>query len=404
MRLCRIRPELVRHPLPDVAAEVRRQLDGLQLAVPRGEVAVTAGSRGIAQIPLILRTVGDWLRERGAKPFAVPAMGSHGGATAEGQRRMLEGLGMTATALGMDIRASMEVARLGAVSTGDVWMDRQCFAAAGVVVVNRVKLHTCFAGPLQSGLVKMMVVGMGKVNSARTFHEARAARMRDMLVEMGALVLNSGKILAGLAILEDGCDQTAEIHALRPDEILQQEPLLLERHRRYFPRLPVDDLNVLIVKEIGKNYSGSGMDTNVIGYRGIKGGEDLDRPRIRVIAALGLSEQSQGNAFGVGLADFITRRLRDAMDEAKTLTNVLTAGEMIRAKIPATLPDDEQLIGAIAARFGERRWMFIANTLHLETLYVSEDLLPELRGRADCAVDSEPFAPRFEGGKLELTF
>jgi hypothetical protein len=228
--------------------------------------------------------------------------------------------------------------------------------------------------------------------------------MRDMLVEMGALVLNSGKILAGLAILEDGCDQTAEIHALRPDRILQQEPLLLERHRRYFPRLPVDDLNVLIVKEIGKNYSGSGMDTNVIGYRGIRGGEDLDRPRIRVIAALGLSEQSQGNAFGVGLADFITRRLRDAMDEAKTLTNVLTAGEMIRAKIPATLPDDEQLIGAIAARFGERRWMFIANTLHLETLYVSEDLLPELRGRADCAVDSEPFAPRFESGKLELTF
>jgi len=402
MKVLRVRQGLVSRPLADIGGEVRRRLDALQLAVPRGPVAVTAGSRGLANAPAILRAAGEWLRARGAQPFLAPCMGSHGGATAEGQRAVLAALGVTEAATGMEIRSSMETVRLGAVSAGDVFMDRLCYEAAGVLVVNRVKLHTAFAGPVQSGLLKMMVVGMGKIDSARTFHNAPHAEMADMLREMSGMVLASGKILAGLAVLEDGLEQTAEIHAARPAEIPALEARLLRRYRRWFPRLPVDRLNVLIVDEIGKTYSGTGMDTNVIGYRGIKNYEDLRRPAIRIIAALGLAPASGGNAIGVGLADFITRRLRDAIDERQTLVNALTTGEMIRAKIPATLADDQELVETLERRYGGRRWAFIANTLRLETLYVSEDLADEVRVRPRCAVEDEPVEVGFKNRRLQL--
>jgi hypothetical protein len=317
---------------------------------------------------------------------------------------MVESLGVTEAAMGMPIRSSMEVVQIGEVRTGPVFMDRFCYESAGVLVVNRVKLHTCFAGPVQSGLTKMMVVGMGKIRSARTFHSAGAWAMKDMLLEMGQYVLDSGRILAGLAILEDGYDQTAELHAIRPGEILRREAELLQRHRHYFPRLPVESLEVLIVRTIGKTYSGTGMDTNVIGRRGIHGFEDLSEPRIRVIGALELSPTSQGNALGVGNADFITRRLRESIDEEKTLINTLTTGDMDRAKIPATLADDETLVRVIAERYGERRWMFIPNTLHLETLYVTEDLVGELSLREGCRVAKRPEELRFRGGVLDLSF
>jgi hypothetical protein len=404
MKLYRVRQKLVSNPLGDIAGEVRRQLDSLELDVPQGDVAITVGSRGIANIPAIIQAAGDWLRRRGASPLMIPSMGSHNGATAEGQRSMIESLGMTEAAMGMPIRASMECVKVGSVSTGDVWMDRFAYESAGVLVVNRVKLHTCFSGTVQSGLVKMMVVGMGKIRSAETFHAAPSPQMNEMLIEMGQLLVNSGKIWAGLAILEDGFDQTAELHAVAADRILVREPKLLQRHRTYFPTLPVDDLNVLIVDEIGKTYSGTGMDTNVIGYRGVKGYEDLEKPRIKIIAALGLSTASQGNAIGIGLADFTTQRLRNAIDEHKTFINVYTTGDMERGKIPVTLPDDETLVAKIRFRYGDQRWMFIPNTLHLEDLYVSEDLRDELASHPRCQVDPEPTSLRFRDGRQQLQF
>ncbi len=404
MKLLRVRQKLVANPITDIHAAVRAQLDSLGLAVPQGEVAITAGSRGIANIPEILRAAGDWLRERGARPFLFPAMGSHNGGTAEGQRAMLESLGMTERATGMPIRASMDVVKLGTVSTGDVWMDRIAHESAGVLVINRVKLHTCFAGPVQSGLTKMMVVGMGKVPSATTFHSAPTPQMKDMLLEMGQVVLDSGKIWGGLAILEDGLDQTAELHAVRPADILKREPQLIERHRHYFPSLPLDHINVLVVDTIGKTYSGTGMDTNVIGYRGVRDGEDLTKPVIHIIAALTLVEASHGNAIGVGLADFITRPLRDAIDEQKTFLNSFTTGHMGRAKIPVTFRDDEQLIEMLSSRYGTHGWLFIPNTLHLETLYASEDLRDELVANPICRVDSEPIELKFQNGRHQLAF
>jgi hypothetical protein len=228
--------------------------------------------------------------------------------------------------------------------------------------------------------------------------------MKDMLLEMGQVVVDSGKIWAGLAILEDGFDNTAELHALAPGEILSRERELLERHRHYFPRLPLDDINVLVVDSIGKTYSGTGMDTNVIGYRGVRDGEDLTKPYIHAIAALNLSQASQGNAIGVGLADFITRRLRDAIDEKKTFLNSFTTGHMIRAKIPLTLADDKELVETLAGRYGDKRWLFIPNTLHLETLYASADLRKELAAHPLCTVDPEPIELAFAGGRHELSF
>ena len=357
MNLFRIGQQLVSSPLADIEGEVWRQLDSLGVR-PRGRIAITAGSRGIQNIARITKAAGAWIRGQGAEPFLVPCMGSHNGATAEGQRAMIESLGLTESGTGMEIRSSMDVMKVGSVSSGDVWMDRHCAGADGVLVLNRIKLHTCFSGPVQSGLTKMMVVGMGKIRSAETFHSAPTPEMKDMLLEMGALLVSTGKIFAGLAILEDGFDRTAELHAVPAAEILAREPALLERHRYYFPSLPCEDIRVLVVGEIGKTYSGTGMDTNVIGRRGIHGFEDLNRPRIQVIAALALSEASKGNAIGVGNADFITRRLRDAIDERKTFLNVYTTGEMRRMAIPCTLADDEEVVDKIRHRFGEDGWMF----------------------------------------------
>ncbi|MEY5063158.1 MAG: hypothetical protein RLZZ112_1122, partial [Verrucomicrobiota bacterium] len=379
MLLYLIEQQLASVPLPDVTREVHKALDGMKLSPPKGEVAITAGSRGITNLVTITKAAGDWLRDHGAQPFLVPSMGSHNGATAEGQQAMVESLGLTREATGMEIRSSMECVKVGTVESGDVWMDRHCFESAGVLILNRIKLHTCFAGPVQSGLTKMMVVGMGKIRSAETFHSARPDRMPRILEEMGSLLVKSGKIWAGLALLEDGFDETAEIHALPAKEILNKEPALLERHRHYFPALPCENLNVLIVDEIGKTFSGTGMDTNVIGRRGVHGFEDLTKPKINIIAALGLTAKAQGNALGVGLADFITRRLRDAIDEDKTRVNALTTGDMQRMAIPCTLRDDEELVQTLRQRYGDRRWMFIPNTLHVEKLFVSEDLAAELR-------------------------
>ncbi|MBB81926.1 MAG: DUF2088 domain-containing protein [Roseibacillus sp.] len=405
MEVHQVHQKLISNPLTDLESRVYREMDSLGLPPPGGEVAITAGSRGIDNIVAITRAAGNWLRKNGAIPFLAPCMGSHNGATSEGQLAMVRSLGLTEEATGMEIRSSMEVVQIGEVETGKVWMDRHCFEASGVLVLNRIKLHTCFSGPVQSGLTKMMVVGMGKIKSAETFHSAPTPTMKDMLLEMGECVINSGKIYGGLALLEDGFDRTAEVHAVRPEDILNREPALLERHRSYFPSLPVDELNVLIVSEIGKTFSGTGMDTNVIGYRGVNGYEDLIRPRIQAIGALALSPASQGNAIGVGLADFITRRLRDSIDEQKTFTNVFTTGDMRRMAIPCTLKDEQEVVRRMSERYGEQRWMFIPNTLHLETLFVSSDLARELADNENCEVRPDTITLDFDSeGRHRLKF
>jgi hypothetical protein len=422
MKLLRVRQKLESNPIADISAAVCEQLDRLDVDVPRGEIAITAGSRGINNIAAILRAAGGWLHQRGARPFVIPAMGSHNGATAEGQAAMLEALGITERSVEMPIRSSMECVKIGEVEdcglriaecglnasrnpkSNSVWMDRYAYESAGVLVVNRVKLHTSFSAAVQSGLAKMMAVGLGKIGGARTFHDVPTSQLAQRLLAMRDIVLASGKIWAGLAILEDGYDQTAELHAVRPADFAETEPQLIERHTKYFPRLPIDDINVLVVDTIGKNFSGTGMDTNIIGFRGDRYGEDLDRPRIKAITALNLAEASHGNALGLGLADFITRRLRDAMDEEKTYLNAFTTGSMQTVKTPMAFRDDEELFTRLAERFGEEGWIVIPNTLHLETLYASPDLRDVLAANPTCNVDRQTVEVTFRGGRHQLTF
>lgn len=403
MKLHRIRQRLHSNPIADIPAAVAKALDSLPSDVPQGPIAITAGSRGIANIAAITKAAGDWLRNQGGQPFLVPCMGSHNGATAEGQRAMIESLGLTEPAMSMPIRSSMEVVEIGETFTGPITVDRNCYESAGVLVLNRIKPHTCFTGPIQSGLMKMMTIGMGKINGARTFHKVPTKDKADAIIAMGEAIVATGKIFAGLGIIEDGYDQTAELHALAPNQFAQQEPNLLHRYTtQYFPKLPVDDLDVLIVSQIGKTFSGVGMDPNVIGRRGMAGVPDFPSPRIHSIAALDLTPASQGNALGFGLGDCITQRLHDAIDFKKTRINAETTGDMDRIKMCHVAKDDEAAFDWCANRSGTDRWLVVPNTLHLDSIYASEGLIDELGSRLNCYAEEEPVEATFADGQLQL--
>lgn len=410
MKLFRVHQRLTSRPLADVSKEVRNQLNHLRSrqSIPQGPIAITGGSRGIRNIGSIIRHVGEWLREQGAEPFLIPCMGSHNGATAEGQADMLRALGMSAQAVGMPLRSSMKVVSVGTDDmTGEpVWMDRLAHEAAGVLVINRVKLHTSFGGPpygthCESGLVKMMTVGMGKLEGAKAFHAIGAADKPAALNRMGQVVVQSGKLVGGLAILEDGYDQTAELHALTPSEIIAREPGLLAHYAdTYYPTLPVKELNTLVIGTMGKNYSGTGIDTNIIGRRGLSDVPDLPTPQIKQIAALDLSAASHGNAVGVGLTDVITQRLRDKIDTEKTRLNATTAGEPSKAELPIVLPNDESVCNWLGEQQGESRWMLIPNTLHLGQLYVSTDLAEEIGQAPLCDREMHEIEMVFDKGNF----
>lgn len=405
MKLHRVRQKLISNPISDIPAAVNAALDARGGQVPQGPVAITAGSRGIANIAEITRAAGDWLRAQGAEPFLVPCMGSHNGATAEGQRAMVESLGMTEQAMGMPIKASMDVVEIGETFTGPITVDKYCYESAGVLVLNRIKLHTCFTGPIESGLMKMMTIGMGKINGARTFHKVPCNDKAKAIFAMGEAIIGTGKIFAGLGIVEDGYDQTAELHGLAPEQFSTEEPKLLTRFREhYFPKLPVDELDVLIVDQIGKTFSGLGMDPNVIGRRGIEGVDDFPTPKIGSIAALELTAASQGNALGFGLGDAITQRLHDAIDFNKTRINAETTGDMARIKMCHIAKDDADAFDWCRDRSGNKRWLVVPNTLHLDSLYASEGLVDELANHPRCTVESETVEPAFEDGRLVLDF
>lgn len=405
MKLHKISQQLASNPIADIPKAVFAALDGLACDVPQGRVAITCGSRGISNIAAITRAAGDWLKSRGAEPFLVPCMGSHNGATGPGQRAMIESLGITEEAMEMPILASMDVVEIGETFTGPITVDRNCHEADGVLVLNRIKLHTCFTGPIQSGLMKMMTIGMGKINGARTFHKVPTLQKADAIIAMGEAIIGTGKIFAGLGILEDGFDQTAELHALPPDEFITEEPKLLDHYTNdYFPKLPVDKLDVLIVDQIGKTFSGLGMDPNVIGRRGIHDVPDFPTPKIGSIAALELTPASQGNALGFGLGDCITQRLYDAIDFEKTRINAETTGDMDRIKMCHVAKDDADALQWCADRSGTDRWLVVPNTLHLGSIYASDALVEELAEHPLCTVEAETAEPEFVDGRMRLAF
>lgn len=374
----------------DLDAAVSQQMEHVQLSLkikPGMRVAITAGSRGIVNIAVIVRAVANELKKLGAEPFIVPTMGSHGGATAEGQIEVLESLGITEEFCGAPILSSMEVVHVGETPDGmPVHVDKYAWEADGIILMGRVKVHTDFKSPIsiESGLLKMAAIGLGKHKQAFLIHSYGVLGIRDIMPEVAKVVLQKAKILCGVAIIENAFEQTAKIEAIPTENIPQRESKLLRESAALMPKLPIEDIDVLLVGEIGKNYSGTGMDTHIIGRIRILGVEEPTSPRIKYVIASDVSEESHGNTLGIGLADLITKKLFDKIDFQKMNENVVTSTFLHRAMIPIVMENDrEALTAALRSNWGvpseQARIMIIPNTLHLEHLYVSESLLPEIQ-------------------------
>lgn len=385
--------------ISDVEAETERALAELPEleALPSGAtVAVTAGSRGIQNIVPILRTVVAELERRGLDPFILPAMGSHGGATAAGQRKLLETLGITEESMGCDIQSSMDVERVATDSAGrGVYAASDAVDANAVLLVNRVKIHTDFVnGDVESGLCKMAVIGLGKQRGADEAHQAAtASSFRDILPEWGPLVVENTPVIGGIGIVENARDETAIIEGLPAKDMLERERDLFERSLDLFPTLPVDDLDLLVVDEIGKHISGTGMDTNVVGRMLIHGEPEPQSPSITRVYVRSLTDQTDGNGLGIGLADFVHLDAVRALDARDTYINALTGSEPERARVPMVLPTDATALMAAYATTGvdhpaNARIAWIRNTMAPDDLIVSEPVADELRDRADTTISA----------------
>jgi hypothetical protein len=385
----------------DLPGTVQRLIRGSRLRerVPEGgTIAVGVGSRGITAIVPVVRAAVETLQEMGYRPFVVAAMGSHGGATAEGQRALLAGKGITAEALGVEVRTDMETEVVGTSPIGlPIHVDRNAYNADGIVLINRVKPHTDFRSTYESGILKMLVIGLGKRKGAEQIHKLGLRGMHEVLPAVGRFLLKNTKFALGLAIVENVEDMPAEIHAMEPEEVLEREPALLDRARELMGRLPFDQIDVLIVGELGKDYSGAGMDPNVIGRLMIETQGDFDRPVVTRLGVLDVSEESHGNIVGVGFADLTTERLVSRMAPEPFRINVLTSCFLERARIPISLPTDRDVFQVCFETCwrvdpNEVRLVVIPNTLELKSLYVSPALAEEVQAHAHLDFEGD-FAP-----------
>jgi hypothetical protein len=406
-RMVRIRQTFEAERLADVAGEVVRQLEKLDLARkvrPGQTVAITAGSRGIANVALITKAICEHVRGLGATPVIIPAMGSHGGGTAEGQREIIESYGVTEEYTGAEIRSSMETVIVDRTPQGiPVHFDRNAYECDHVIVAGRVKPHTGFAGEIESGLHKMMLIGLGKHSGAKIYHRAILDySFREIIGAVAAVVLDKCKVLCGVAIVENAYDETALIEAVPPEGFYEREKELLNLARKGMPRLPFSEIGLLIVDEIGKNISGSGMDTNVIGRKFVgnpdEGRDDICCKRIFI---RGLTEETHGNACGIGLAEFTNRRTVDQMDVHVTRINALTGGHPTAAAIPVTFDTDREVLEAALQTVGldepeNAKVVQISNTLQVADVLVSEAYLPEVARRRDLEIIDGPFEMEFD--------
>ncbi len=403
--MVKVRQDFPRPRVGDVGETLREQCGREEIRAriePGMQVAITAGSRGISGIDRILRSLVQILKDAGARPFIIPAMGSHGGATAEGQVEILESLGVTEESVGAEIRSSMEVVELGETESGvPVFMDRIASEADGVVIVGRIKKHTDFRSEIESGLLKMSAIGLGKHAQALALHAYGVKGIKDYMVEAGKMVFSSGKVLFGVGIVENAYEETAMIEAIPPERVVEREAELLEESARLMPKLPVSDIDVLFVDELGKNFSGTGMDTNVIGRFRIPGVEEPESPEVKYLIVSDVSEAAHGNALGVGLADLTTRRLFEKINYEAMNANTLTSTFLERAKIPMILQSDhEALEAAMRCNWGvepeETRFVRIPNTLHLRYLYLSENLLEEALANGNVEVVEDAAEVEFD--------
>ncbi len=393
----------------DTAATVTAGLAGLDFPSLKGKkIALTAGSRGIKAMVEVLRAAVRFLVASGAEPFIVPAMGSHGGATAAGQVSVLESLGITQDSVGAPVKSSMDVVPLGTTKHGlDVFCDRLAFEADGIVVINRIKVHNVFKAPYESGLAKMMVIGLGKHKGAVATHHHGFERFGEMMPGAAELVIGRAPILCGIGIVEDGYGNLGTVEVLPPESILAREPELLLEAKRTMGRLLMPEIDVLIVDEIGKDISGGGMDANVTG-RSPLGLPGFNAPPIQRIIVRGLSEATCGNAIGIGLADLTTRACAERIDPAVTYTNALTAHSLLSPKIPVVCENDrEALSTALRILRGgvpkSPKIVRIVNTKDLENIWMSETYQELFEQNPDLAVTGAAQPLRFNPDGLLIT-
>ncbi len=410
-QIFRVRQNFAGPTVEDIPGEIADQLAKLSLEQkikPGASVAVTAGSRGISNIPVILKSAIDFLRGLGAEPFLIPTMGSHGGGTAEGQRGVLASLGVTEETVGCPIRASMDTVVLTDAPQGfPIHFDRHASEADHVLVCGRVKPHTGFRGKYQSGLLKMLLLGLGKHEGAKTYHRAFVAIGFDEVAEsVIPSVLQRGNIVGGLAILENGYCRTAQITAVPPEEFLTRDPELLKLASSWMAKLPFEQADVLLVDEIGKHISGTGMDTNIVGRKRYDHcAADNESPKILRIVVRSVKG---GNACGIGMSEFCHTRVVEQADMEMTWINALTSLHPTAGMLPVSYPTDRETIESALRTIGmtepqDARLLWIKNTSKLETLACSAAYLDDARGHNDLEILDEPQPMLFDdGGNLPI--
>ncbi len=371
--------------------------------IPKGsEIAIAVGSRGISNlVPIVKQTVAT-LKKMGLNPFIVPAMGSHGGGTAEGQRAILEKLGIVESSTGAPVRATMETVVLGETEPGVLChLDREAASAAGIVAINRVKSHTSFDRPIESGLCKIVAVGLGKAQGAKCVHAKGPAGLSEILPRNAKLALDSGHILFGLALVENKKKQVCHLEGVEPESFHETDQRLLAMAKRHIPRLPFKEIDVLIVQEVGKEISGAGMDQTVVGRVDIRGIPNPKTPFITKICLLGLSQKTMGNGIGIGMADYTTRNVVRSLDLHAMYLNSFTATNIERIRIPMVLPTDEDAIRAAVATCwqtdpGKVRLCIIRSTLEVDSILVSAALMEEIQDTHKIAASEPPADMEFD--------
>lgn len=406
-KMYKIRQNLNDEKINDIPAEVFKEFDniGLREKIKKGsKIAVCGGSRGINNIALIVKSVCDYVKDCGATPFIVPAMGSHGGATAEGQKHVLEKFGMSEEAMGCEICSSMETVQFEDTEIGTpVYFDKIAFESDGVIVVNRIKPHTDFTAENESGIVKMLSVGLGKQKGASAMHDNGLGRTIPQTTE---IIIKNAPILAGLGIVENSKDETYILKSVKPENFIEEDAKLLKISYNQVPKLPFDDVDILIVEEMGKQFSGTGMDTKVLGRLKIADEKEPTAPRVKKLVTLRLSEDSYGNALGIGLADITVKKLVDSIDYDAMYSNLITTTFLERGKVPVFMPTEKEAIGVAFRTSGgmkkeTAKIMIIKNTLHLGEVIVSESIYNEIKN--DVTLIEENIKVSFnDKGELEV--
>lgn len=399
------RPKLEVDQIPGIIKHLLEEEKFAARVKPGMRIAITAGSRGIANVALTTKCIADFVKSRGAFPFIVPAMGSHGGATAEGQRAILEGYGITEEYVGCPILSSMEVKKIGVNEEGgDVYIDKNAAEADGIILGCRIKPHTAFRGAYESGMMKMMAIGLGKQYGAEVCHEAGFKNMAKNVPLFGKCIIKNAPVLFAVPTIENAFDETCRIVAVAAEEIEEQEPALLQEAFHYMPRILVDSCDVLIVDQIGKNFSGDGMDPNITGtfctpYA--TGGIDAQR-----VVVLDLSPETHGNGIGLGYSSATTKRVFDQLDLASMYPNAITCTVLGGVRIPIVMESDREAIQVCIKSCNEidkrnPRVVRIPNSLHLEHIMLSEAYLEEAKANPDLTIESEPaYLPFDEDGNL----